>query len=159
MRIQHFDVRVMVLNATFNNISAISWWLVLLVEENRVQDKTTNLSPDTDKLYHIMLYRVHLTISGFWFVLWCLANVTFNNIAVISWRSVLLVEETGIPRENHWPVASHWETLSHNVLSRYKYTSPWTGFELTTLVVIGTDCTGSCKSNYHTITTTTVLTF
>ena len=29
------------------------------------------------------------------------------------------------------------------------------GFELTTLVVIGTDCTGSCKSNYHTITTMT----
>ena len=28
------------------------------------------------------------------------------------------------------------------------------GFELTTLVVIGTDCTGSCKSNYQTITTT-----
>ena len=63
MRIQHFEVRVMVLNATFNNISAISWWLVLLVEENRVQDKTTDLSPDTDKLYHIMLYRVHLTMN------------------------------------------------------------------------------------------------
>jgi len=30
------------------------------------------------------------------------------------------------------------------------------GFELTTLVVIGTDCIGSCKSNYNTITTTTV---
>jgi dethiobiotin synthetase len=29
------------------------------------------------------------------------------------------------------------------------------GLELTTLVVIGIDCTGSCKSNYHTITTTT----
>jgi len=29
------------------------------------------------------------------------------------------------------------------------------GFELTTLVVIGTDCTCSCKFNYHTITTTT----
>jgi hypothetical protein len=28
------------------------------------------------------------------------------------------------------------------------------GFELTTLVVIGTDCIGSCKSNYHTIITT-----
>jgi len=36
-----------------------------------------------------------------------------------------------------------------------EYTSPWTGFELTTLVVIGTDCTGSCRSNFHTITTTT----
>jgi hypothetical protein len=28
------------------------------------------------------------------------------------------------------------------------------GFELTTLVVIGTDCRGSCKSNYHMIMTT-----
>jgi hypothetical protein len=36
-----------------------------------------------------------------------------------------------------------------------EYTSPWTGFELTTLVVIGTDYTGSCKSKYHTVTTTT----
>jgi len=35
------------------------------------------------------------------------------------------------------------------------YTSPWSRFELTTSVVIGTDCIGSCKSNYHTITATT----
>jgi hypothetical protein len=28
-------------------------------------------------------------------------NATFNNISVISWRSVLLMEETGVPRENH----------------------------------------------------------
>jgi len=34
-------------------------------------------------------------------------NATFNNISVISWWSVLLVEETGEPRENHRPVASH----------------------------------------------------
>jgi len=34
-------------------------------------------------------------------------NATFNNISVIWWRSVLLVEETGVPGENHWPVASH----------------------------------------------------
>jgi hypothetical protein len=27
-------------------------------------------------------------------------NGTFNNISIISWRSVLLVEETGVPREN-----------------------------------------------------------
>ena len=32
--------------------------------------------------------------------------------------------------------------------------SPWVGFELTTLVMIGTDCTGNCKSNYSMITIT-----
>ena len=37
-------------------------------------------------------------------------NATFNNISVISLRSVLLVEETG---ENHRPAASHLQTLSH----------------------------------------------
>ena len=35
-----------------------------------------------------------------------------------------------------------------------KYTSLWTGFELTILVVIDTDCIGSYKSNYHMITAT-----
>ena len=43
-------------------------------------------------------------------------NATFNNISVISWQSVLLVEETGIPGENHRPVASHRQTLSHTVV-------------------------------------------
>ena len=28
-------------------------------------------------------------------------NATLNNISVISWWSVLLVEETGVPGENH----------------------------------------------------------
>ena len=47
----------MVFNPTFNNISVLSWWSVLLVE------KTTDLSQVSDKLDHIMLYQVHLTIS------------------------------------------------------------------------------------------------
>ena len=34
-------------------------------------------------------------------------NATFNNISVTSWQSVLLVEKTGLPRENHQPIASH----------------------------------------------------
>jgi hypothetical protein len=41
-------------------------------------------------------------------------KATFNNISVISWRSVLLVEDTGV---NHRSVASDWQILSHNVIS------------------------------------------
>ena len=66
----------MVFNATFNNISVISWWKPEYLE------KTTDLSYVIDKLYHIMLYH-----------------------------------PSGIQTHN----------------------------------VSGTDCIGSCKSNYHTI--------
>jgi len=44
-------------------------------------------------------------------------NATFNNISVISRRSILLVEETRLPGVNHRPAASHWQTASHNVVS------------------------------------------
>ena len=69
----------------------------------------------------------------------------FNNISVISWRSTVLVEKTG---ENYRPVVNPWQTLFRKVVH-------WSRFELTTSVVIVTDCIGSCKSNYHTSTATT----
>ena len=46
-----------------------------------------------------ILYICFIYISCF-----MVFNATFNNISVISWRSVLLVEETEVPGENHRPV-------------------------------------------------------
>jgi hypothetical protein len=42
---------------------------------------------------------------------WCL-SATFSNISAISWQPVLVVEEAGVPEENHRPWASNWYTLS-----------------------------------------------
>jgi hypothetical protein len=56
-----------------------------------------------DNIHSIIIVKIGLLVCLKMF------NATFNYISVISWRSVFLVEETG-------PVASHWQTLSHNVV-------------------------------------------
>jgi hypothetical protein len=57
-------------------------------------------------------------------------NATFNNISVISWQSVFLVEETRIQwGKNHWPAASHWQTL---YIMLYRVHLTWAGIRLTT---------------------------
>ena len=53
-------------------------------------------------------------------------KTTFNDISVISMETVLLVEETRVPRENHRPAASNCQTLLHNMVlstSRHEWDS------------------------------------
>ena len=80
-------------------------------------------------------------------------NATFNNISVISWQSVLLVEEIGVSRETNDLSEVNDKLLSHNVVSS---TPCLSGVRTLNVRAIGTDFIGSNKSNYHTITTTTV---
>ena len=80
---------------------SISYWLYILDSLIDRWDKTivqTNTLLDKTHINnsHMLLYRTHLYSWGMVF------DATFNNISVTSWRSVL-------------SVASHWQTLSHNV--------------------------------------------
>jgi hypothetical protein len=84
----------MVFSTTFNTISVISWWLILLVEE--VKGKVMC----SCELY----YKSYVHVSGIvmslcerydliWFdLIWFLVfNATFSSISAISWWPVLLV--------------------------------------------------------------------
>jgi hypothetical protein len=61
-----------------------------------------------DQSYNILhIDKVIICVTIYVLVVFMVFNATFNNISVISWRSVLLVEETGLTEENHRTVASH----------------------------------------------------
>ena len=59
------------------------------------------------QLYYTAMFHMFTAENGIdLFVCLMVFNTTFNNISAISWQSVLLVEETGGPGENHRPFAS-----------------------------------------------------
>jgi hypothetical protein len=59
---------------------------------------------DLGFLREILVNNLQMLALGFRVIV---LNATFNNISAISWRPVLLVEEIGVPGENHRPIASH----------------------------------------------------
>ena len=100
-----------------------------------------NKEPKQNIQYPLCTSVIDLLYFGL-FVCLLMFNATFNNISVKSRRSVLLVEETD-DSEKTTELSQVTDKLYHTML----YTSPRLRFELTTSVVIGTDCIGSCKPN------------
>ena len=77
----------------------------MIVNNSTNINKTkNNLSPQLTE-HKIMTYDIGNLDPGLVRVMVFIA--TFNNISVISWQSVLLVEESGVPGENHQPATSH----------------------------------------------------
>jgi hypothetical protein len=67
-----------------------------------IQEKVVKINYKFTNFIHINTFSIStIAYKG----LWCLT--VFINISVISWWSVLLVEETGVSGENHRPVVCH----------------------------------------------------
>jgi len=74
--------------------------IIMDYEKNKSYISYNNLA-----VIMFIYFKLNLLIKG---LVWLMVfNATFNNISAISWWSVLFVEETGGPGENHTPVASH----------------------------------------------------
>jgi hypothetical protein len=105
-------VCLMVFNATFNNISVISWRSVLLVEE------TTDLSQVTDKLYHTnkpLVEQERFTIPEH--MSWPPSLVRV--VQICSFLCSILSTMFVFLSFFFWPLhASHWQTLSYNCIPR-----------------------------------------
>jgi hypothetical protein len=65
--------------------------------------KTTNMN----NMQQIRKHITNILLSSVLYIMGGWVYSTFNNITVISWRSVLLVEEMGVPGENHRAVTRH----------------------------------------------------
>ena len=106
------------------------WPSLELFQQTKINGKRQNFYhslSNNSSHYHLLSYMIFCIgtfrlLEYWWFglglvygVLWHLQQY-FRYIR-LSWQPVLLVKEMKIPGENHRPVASHWKTLLHNVVS------------------------------------------
>ena len=102
-----------------------------------------------DNRNHTTFLWALLMQYGIW--LWCL---TPFSVIFQLYRGVTLFFGVGNRSTRRKPLICR-KSLYYIMMCRVPH--DWARFEIIILMVIGTDCTCSCKANYHTITTTTAL--
>jgi len=126
---------------TLHNIFIVSHFISVVVHKRRIK---TTIPTRKQSFYYYpwkteTVLRINNNIDTCWLLIYfticpitvlelkvrvrvMVFNTTFNNISVISGQSLLLVEETGVPVENHWPAA---KSLTNFItLCCIEYTSP-----------------------------------
>ena len=99
------------LSTIFQSVLLVELTWVPGVKPSTCRESLTNFIFTWRRLLHIW-YCLFVCL----FICLMMLSATFTNISVISWRSVLLVEETGVPGDKHRPVANHWLSYLHDVI-------------------------------------------
>ena len=104
---------------TFDNLTVL--WIPNFKRKFFFRDRLFLSFKKLFRRYQLLVEKYSRTYDEIWYlaikIRVMVFNSTFNNISLISWRSVVLVDETGVPGENHRPAASHWKALSRIVVS------------------------------------------
>jgi hypothetical protein len=136
---------------TGNNSSVISWWSFLLTDEPAETHRPVVL-----KCYIWVTVTIFM-ILVFWdeHIFKIYKKSCCGRDRLVVWFTTTYEISGG---HFYWRMNPQKPSTYHKWLTNtyccIEWTSTRVGFELTTLVVMGADFIGSCKSNYQTITAT-----
>ena len=88
-----------------SSLSAISWQEQVIFDDiimmSALYLTNTHVMKDQFQTKHIKSITKRKKLKLVWLVGFMVFDATFNNILALSWQSVILVEETRVPGENH----------------------------------------------------------